>query len=59
MSKTIVYQKAFDGSAIEDFDPMDILNHDDIVTDIFGDAHGTFTVTVTYEPDPNYDPYLE
>lgn len=54
MSK-IIYNKTFESIEIESFDPTDFLDNDDVVTDSFGDAHGTFTVTVTYTP-PNYDP---
>lgn len=54
MSK-IIYNKTFEYIEIEFFDPMDFLDNDDVVTDAFGDAHGTFTVTVTYTP-PDYDP---
>ncbi|AFC21592.1 hypothetical protein GAP32_142 [Cronobacter phage vB_CsaM_GAP32] len=58
MTDKIIYQKKFDGNMIEELDPYDILNSDDIETDAFGDAHGTFTVTVTYTP-PDYDPNEE
>lgn len=54
MSK-IVYEKTFQGNRVESVDPMDFLDNDDVVTDMYGDAHGTFTVTVTYTP-PDYDP---
>ncbi len=54
MSK-VVYNKTFQGNQVEDIDPTDFLDNDDVVTDAFGDAHGTFTVTVTYTP-PDYDP---
>ena len=51
----IVYEKTFQGNSVELVDPTDFIDNDDVVTDIFGDAHGTFTVTVTYTP-PDYDP---
>ncbi|SOK58413.1 hypothetical protein [Yersinia phage fHe-Yen9-04] len=51
----IIFEKSYVGNTIESFDSFDILNNDDIITDIFGDAHGTFIVTVTYIP-PDYDP---
>lgn len=54
MSK-IIFQKTYNGNAVESFDAFDIINNDEIITDVFGDAHGTFTVTVTYEA-PDYDP---
>ncbi len=54
MTDKVIYEKKFNGNGIEDLDPFDILYNDDIVTDAFGDAHGTFTVTVTYTP-PEYD----
>lgn len=54
MTEKIIYEKEFNGTRIEDLDPFDILYNDNIVTDAFGDAHGTFIVTVTYIP-PNYD----
>lgn len=51
----IIFEKSYVGNTIESFDSFDILNNDDIITDVFGDAHGTFIVTVTYIP-PDYDP---
>lgn len=51
----IIYQKSFEGNSIEDIDTYDFIDNDDVVTDSFGDAYGTFTVTVTYTP-PDYDP---
>jgi len=54
MSK-IIYEKTFQGNSVESVDPTDFIDNDDVVTDVFGDAHGTFTVTVTYTP-PDYDP---
>jgi hypothetical protein len=54
MSK-VVYEKNFYGNGIEEIDPMDFLENDDIQVDSYGDAHGTFTVTVTYTPDPLFD----
>lgn len=57
MSK-IIYEKTFQGNSVESVDPTDFIDNDDVVTDVFGDAHGTFTVTVTYTP-PDYDPNEE
>lgn len=58
MSKKI-FDKTFEDDTILDMDTMDIINSDDIVVDIFGNIRGTFRVIVTFEPDPNYDPYTD
>lgn len=48
MSK-IVYDKVL--RDIEDFDPMDILNSDEIVVDDFGDPKGHFEIKVIFVED--------
>jgi hypothetical protein len=45
MSK-VIYNKTFQGNQVESIDPIDFIDNDDVVTDAFGDAHGTFIVTV-------------
>lgn len=54
--KKVVYDKKFNNDEIEWIDPMDFLNSDDIVVDIFGTPRGTFHVVVTFEADPTFDP---
>lgn len=54
-----IFDKTFEGDTILDMEPMDIINSDDIDVDVFGSIRGTFRVIVTFEPDPNYDPYTD
>jgi hypothetical protein len=49
----VVYDKVL--RDIEDFDPMDILNSDDITVDDFGDPKGHFEVKVTFVEDTDSD----
>lgn len=49
----IVYEKVL--TDIENFDPMDVLNSDDIVVDDFGDPKGRFIVRVEFIEDPDIE----
>jgi len=49
----VVYEKVL--ADIENFDPMDVLNSDDIVVDAYGDPKGRFIVTVQFIEEPDIE----